>query len=274
MKKKSFSFFNFFLSLFHFIFQLPQSENEWQATAQSFHDIKKFPNCLGAIEGRYVNLRQPPDLGEKYYLKHTKTYGIVVMALVNSNYEFCFVETQAAQGARFSKTKLSWLLQENKLNLPAPCQLSANFHKALPHVFVASETFPLSDTIITPFCDENLTADQEYFNCRLSHASSCADHAFSIISKRFRILLTTIHLSPEKTTTIVLAICHLHNFLLAKSSASYLHNVSAKEQAEGQGNVLAKLLAINSSNNNNTMLAANEMRNSFCEYFNTVGKMS
>jgi len=47
------------------------------------------------------------------------------------------------------------------------------------------------------------------------------ENAFGLISARFRILLRAIHLAPEKSIYIVLAICVLHNFL-RKRGGSYI----------------------------------------------------
>lgn len=39
------------------------------------------------------------------------------------------------------------------------------------------------------------------------------ESTFGILASRFRVFLTSINLSPEKVTTIILAACTLHNLL-------------------------------------------------------------
>uniref|UniRef100_A0A0K8WDN7 DDE Tnp4 domain-containing protein n=1 Tax=Bactrocera latifrons TaxID=174628 RepID=A0A0K8WDN7_BACLA len=76
------------------------------------------------------------------------------------------------------------------------------------------------------YSQSGLTQHQQQYNYRLSRDKRFVEHAFEIISSRFRILLTGIHLPPEKATKIVLVICYLHNFLSTKSSEYYLRMIN------------------------------------------------
>ena len=52
---------------------------------------------------------------------------------------------------------------------------------------------------------------------RLSRARRTIENAFGLLSARFRFLLGTIELPPEKVDIAVKAACILHNFLLSLS---------------------------------------------------------
>lgn len=56
---------------------------------------------------------------------------------------------------------------------------------------------------------------------RLSRFRRISENAFGILSARFRIINSTINLSPSKTTSLVMAIVALHNMLMTKSKDSY-----------------------------------------------------
>lgn len=68
-----------------------------------------------------------------------------------------------------------------------------------------------------PYPQRNMTREQRIFNYRLSRARRIVENAFGILSSRFRILLNAINLALDKTSTILLACCYLHNFLKQKN---------------------------------------------------------
>lgn len=90
-------------------------------------------------------------------------------------------------------------------------------------VFLADEAFSLNENILKPYAQRELTYEKRVFNYRLSRARNCVENAFGLISARFRILQSAIHLSLEKASYKVLAICVLHNFL-RKRGGSYTSN--------------------------------------------------
>lgn len=47
-------------------------------------------NAEDAIDGKHIHIVQPPNSGAQYY-NYKGYYSIVLMAIVNSNYEFIYV---------------------------------------------------------------------------------------------------------------------------------------------------------------------------------------
>nr|XP_036216170.1 protein ANTAGONIST OF LIKE HETEROCHROMATIN PROTEIN 1-like [Bactrocera oleae] len=87
---------------------LPKREEEWKTIASKFYELWNFPNCLGAVDGKHVNITKPPHSGA-YYFNYKKTYSIVLMAIVNAKYQFIMVEAGAngrvSAGGVFGNTK-------------------------------------------------------------------------------------------------------------------------------------------------------------------------
>ena len=50
----------------------------------------QFPLCLGAIDGKHVAIRPPPNSGSWYFNK--KTFSIILMAVAGPDYECLYAD--------------------------------------------------------------------------------------------------------------------------------------------------------------------------------------
>ena len=71
--------------------QIPKTEAEWKVIANGFNDQWNLPNCLGAVDGKHVSIKKPPHTGS--YNNYKKFFSIILMAVVNSNYEFIMADS-------------------------------------------------------------------------------------------------------------------------------------------------------------------------------------
>jgi len=69
------------------VFQTPTTVRQWKTVAEGFWTQWNFPNCLGALDGKHVRMRPPPDSGSLCYnYKHFNS--VILMALVDACYRF------------------------------------------------------------------------------------------------------------------------------------------------------------------------------------------
>ncbi|KAG5869550.1 hypothetical protein JTB14_037167 [Gonioctena quinquepunctata] len=47
--------------------QIPKTEDEWKSVANDFYNTLNFPNCRGAVVGKYVAIKKPSHTGSYYY---------------------------------------------------------------------------------------------------------------------------------------------------------------------------------------------------------------
>lgn len=84
-----------------------------------------------------------------------------------------------------------------------------------------------------PYSQYDLTNKRCIFNYRLSRVYRVIENIFGILASRFEIFQKPINLGPEKTFTITLACCYLHNFLIETNQHFYcLKNVLIKKNFE------------------------------------------
>ena len=70
---------------------MPQTSQEWLQEAQLFNDLWQYPHCLGTIDGKHIAINKPSHSGSHFY-NYKGFFSIVLMAVVNANYEFLFVD--------------------------------------------------------------------------------------------------------------------------------------------------------------------------------------
>ncbi|XP_059222658.1 uncharacterized protein LOC131996767 [Stomoxys calcitrans] len=245
--------------------KMPRNSDEWKTIANDFENRWNFNHCVGAIDGKHVNIVKPSKSGS-YFYNYKKNFSIVMMALVGANYEFLMVEVgingRCSDAGVFAQSKLKQMYDDYGLNLPAPEMLPLT-EDVVPYVIVGDDAFPLLENLMKPYSRHNLTEEEIIFNYRLSRARRIVENAFGILANRFRILHTTINLCPEKASIITLACCYLHNYLCFKNSNIYLKRSENEENLNFTD--LEPIAHGNSSNN------AKNVRHKLSNYFNSVG---
>lgn len=195
----------------------PPKEKDWEKIADDFWNIWNFPNCLGAIDGKHVNIFAPPNSGSQFY-NYKRTFSIVLMALVDANYKFIAIDVGSygknSDGGIFANSSFGKSLEKNKLNVPKDRNLPGTQTPA-PFVIVGDGAFPLKPYLLRPYPGKKINGDVEkqVFNYRLSRARRVSENAFGNLVQKFRIYFRSINLFPENVDKVILTTCILHNYI-------------------------------------------------------------
>lgn len=192
---------------------MPSSAEEWLQVANEFERKWNFPHCIGALDGKHIEIFPPANSGSLYFnYKHFSS--IVLLALVDASYRVLYVDIGSygslSDGGVFNNSTLYNALENNSLQRPEPALVSGT-KIVLPYFIIADDAFPLKKYLLKPYGQKNLSREQRIFNYRLSRSRRTVENFFGHISQRFRVLKQAIMLSPEKVEIITLAICCLHN---------------------------------------------------------------
>jgi hypothetical protein len=117
------------------------------------------------------NVQITPSQGSgSYFWTYKSLNSLVLMAIVNANYEFIYCDTgtngQVLDGGVIENTAFYKLLNVN-LNLPSPNKPEGATNK-LPCVFVVDEAFALHKDFLKPFSQRELINEQRIYNYHLS----------------------------------------------------------------------------------------------------------
>ena len=124
------------------------------------------------------------------------------------------------------------------MEFPEPRALSYCLEK-IPFVIVGDNAFALKNYMMKPFPQRNLTIEKRIYNYRHSRARRISENMFGILANRWRVFQTTMHLSPERATSVTLSALILHNYLLKSPSKGIYCSPGLIYQEDEQGNVVA-----------------------------------
>jgi len=147
---------------------MPNTYEEWTTIANRFSTEWQFPNCIGALDGKHINMFPPKNSGSLYY-NYKAGFSIVLMALVDADYKFVGVDIGAngkcSDSGVWNQSGLRQVFETNKVRILNPTTLP-NSTIVSPYVIIADSDFQLEPFVVRPFGEKNITPSQRVFNYR------------------------------------------------------------------------------------------------------------
>ena len=164
----------------------PKTPDQWREVAESFGKRWNFHNCIGAIDGKHIAIKCPSNCGT-YYFNYKGFHSIVLLALVDANYKFLYIDVGAnglcSDGGVFKDSNLYKALEDGTAGLPPRYPLP-NDDQALPHFICGDDAFGLRTWLLKPYPHRGMTRQERVFNYRLSRARRVSENAFGILVHR------------------------------------------------------------------------------------------
>ena len=197
------------------VVKTPSTPQEWMVVANHMSNRWQYHHCLGAIDGKHIAIRKPMKAGS-YYFNYKHFHSIVLMALVDGEYKFIWVDVgangPASDAQIFEDCELKLAIDQDVIGFPPPDHLPAD-DKDMPYFFVGDDAFPLRTYMMKPYGRHGVDVDERIYNYRTSRCRRVSENAFGILANRFGCLLTTMKFQPEKATSIVLGAICCHNLM-------------------------------------------------------------
>ena len=252
------------------------SEEHWSEVAEGFAQRWKFPNCIGAVDGKHVIIQKPPRTNSEWY-NYKGSYSMNLMAMVDHQYRFSYVNVGSygsnADISVFRNSKFGRAIVNGTFQIPPPKNLPGTNVK-LPHVIVADEAFPLHLNIMRPYPkirNAIIPLEQMIYNFRQAHARRIVENAFGILVQRWRIFTRKICLHKRNARKVIKAACILHNFLQDDRS---VEAIMAELCPDGEEVPPVAMQPFNRLRGYRSPGDAMEIRNAFKDYFNGVGALN
>lgn len=154
------------------VFACPTSPEQWRVISEQFGARWNFHHVLGALDGKHIAIRCPRNGGSLYY-NYKGFHSIVLLALVDADYKFIWVDVgangSASDAAVFDASELKETVEDGTIGFPEPDPLP-NDDTDMPYFIIGDDAFPLRTWLMKPFARRNLTNDERIFNYRLCRA--------------------------------------------------------------------------------------------------------
>lgn len=253
------------------MFQVPANHEEWKKIERGFHTRWNFPGVCGAIDGKHVLIRAPPNCGSDFF-NYKGTNSIILLAVVDDDYCFRYINIggngRCSDGGVFQNSSIFRDLERNMLP-------NGGF-------FIADDAFPLKTYLLKPYKHAPLTYEQKIFNYRLSRARRIVENAFGILVSRFRIFERPIATDVSVTDKIIRTACAIHNWL-KQTSPSYVTRETVDYEDENTGDIipgswrhnnLVLLPSVDRMGSNHSSRTARMLRERYTLYFANEGAVS
>ncbi|XP_077563232.1 uncharacterized protein LOC144178956 [Haemaphysalis longicornis] len=101
----------------------PQTADEWIKIAADFEQRWNFPHCMGAIDGKHMNVECPPNSGS-LDRNYKGAFSKSPLAISDVQYRFMYIEFghhgSDCDGGIFSRSRLLEQLEDGTFPLPCP----------------------------------------------------------------------------------------------------------------------------------------------------------
>ena len=154
-------------------FPIPSTNEEWLKVSQEFEDKWNNPFCLGAIDGKHINIHKHTNSGSEFF-NYKHFLSVIMLAVVDANYIFLYVDIgsygQSGDAGVFSKSTLKEAMDGNELGFLSVARFDLGNNVSCVYDIIGDDAFPLSKDNKKPYSRRTLTRDQRIFNYRLSRA--------------------------------------------------------------------------------------------------------
>ena len=200
--------------------------------SEAFQSRWNFRNCLGAIDGKHIQIRPPPITGSEYF-NYKKTFSIILLAIAGPNYE-CIYADVGSDGRMidfgvWNSSDLRRKIEDDDLSIPSPTPL--------PYGCIRTP-YALKFYMMKPYPQKDLTTEKRIYNYRHSRARRISENLFGILANKWRVFQQPLNLSPQKACSITLCALVLHNFLRRSSSKNVYTPPGYVDSFDSQGQLV------------------------------------
>ena len=179
--------------------------DEWRETAENFQRRWNVPHACGALDGKHIAIRAPPNTGTLFH-NYKGFFSVVLLALVDADYKFIWVDV-GGNGAMsdaqiYNASELRDCLEDGSIGFPDP-DPTPNDNRDMPYFLLGDDAFGLRTYLMKPYSIRDVARTQQITNYRISRWRWVVENDFGLLANKWQLLLTTMMQKPETVRTIV-----------------------------------------------------------------------
>ena len=205
-------------TLFTTYIKLPTSVVEVEHLTSGFFNHHGFPQCIGAVDGTHIFIRQP-SVNPTDFLNRKNRYSYNVQAVCD--FCHCFIDVVirwpgSVHDARiFTNSKINSMLKDGTV---PPCLKNiVDGEDSVPICLLGDPAYQLLPHVLKEYPAGGSTLEERFFCQRLSSARIAIECAFGRLKARFGALRREMDLCHKDLPNVIYTCFVLHSFCQSKN---------------------------------------------------------